>query len=193
MTFPIAPILQTYTNQTVISEMQDIIYTLEVYQLQHYGSKNWLVHWKNVPLFNKQRIFTLILVACYVFMEISVENWNKHRINLFCPKYEGDKILRTLIYCPIMTNFSRKLQKINYCNFFSPHVDGIQKINIPHCRSCPRFLSRIYRSGSGVVGATRKKSNFACVYMGNIGQYDSGEWCGPRAYGLYVTPFLLED
>jgi hypothetical protein len=26
-----------------------------------------------------------------------------------------------------------------------------------------------------------KKSNFACVYMRNISQYDSGERCGPWA------------
>jgi hypothetical protein len=27
-----------------------------------------------------------------------------------------------------------------------------------------------------------KKSNFACVYMQNISQYDSGERCGPWVF-----------
>jgi hypothetical protein len=33
-----------------------------------------------------------------------------------------------------------------------------------------------------------KKSNFACVYMRNISQYDSGERCGPWASCLPVSP-----
>jgi hypothetical protein len=40
--------------------------------------------------------------------------------------------------------------------------------------------------GQGVAGATVKKSNFACVYMGNINQYDSGERCGPWASYLKI-------
>jgi hypothetical protein len=40
---------------------------------------------------------------------------------------------------------------------------------------------KLIKSWSGSVGATIKKSNFACVYMGNINQFDSGEWYGLRA------------
>jgi hypothetical protein len=35
------------------------------------------------------------------------------------------------------------------------------------------------------LGPQEKKSNFACVYMGNISQYDSSEWCGPWASCFY--------
>jgi hypothetical protein len=31
-----------------------------------------------------------------------------------------------------------------------------------------------------------KKSNFACVYMRNISQYDSGERCGPWASNVLI-------
>jgi hypothetical protein len=43
--------------------------------------------------------------------------------------------------------------------------------------------------GPRAVGARIKKGNFACVYMGNIRQYDSGEQCGPWAF-YFSSPEL---
>jgi hypothetical protein len=39
--------------------------------------------------------------------------------------------------------------------------------------------SSCWSHGPGAVGSKIKKSNFACVYMGNVSQFDSGERCGP--------------
>jgi hypothetical protein len=41
-----------------------------------------------------------------------------------------------------------------------------------------------------------KKSNFACVYMQNISQYDSSGWCGPLGLLLlfwYYLPLEKSD
>ena len=46
--------------------------------------------------------------------------------------------------------------------------------------SCPR-----------AVGATIKKSNFACVFMRSISQNDSGERCGPWASCFFVFFFVF--
>jgi hypothetical protein len=46
--------------------------------------------------------------------------------------------------------------------------------------------------GPRAVGATIKKSNFACVYVGNISQYDSGEQCNPWTYCLNVAKLFSE-
>jgi hypothetical protein len=46
--------------------------------------------------------------------------------------------------------------------------------------------------GPGAVGVTIKKSNFACVYIGNI-LYDSGERCGPWASCYLYTYLWLLD
>jgi hypothetical protein len=42
----------------------------------------------------------------------------------------------------------------------------------------------VKRHGPRAVGTTLEKSNFTCVYVQNISQYDSGEQCGPWASSL---------
>jgi hypothetical protein len=66
-------------------------------------------------------------------------------MNLFCAKCKANNILRTFIKCPIVTTFSWDLSKISYNNFFSPHVDRIQKMNILHFRSRLCFWLCAYR------------------------------------------------
>jgi hypothetical protein len=87
----------------------------------------------------------------------------------------------------------RKIWGATMAKHFYISFNGENFLKRPLSQNSSNLLARWSNAESscpGAVGATIKKSNFACVYMQIFSQYDSGERCGPTCLKFLDPPLL---